>query len=46
MYGSPYFIRNKWSKDIFIRSKERKKIYEKMFEFPYFMSNQRFFQSL
>ena len=29
MYGFPYFIRNQWFKDIFIRSKERKEINEK-----------------
>ena len=29
MYRFPYFIRNKWFKDILIRSKERKEINEK-----------------
>ena len=29
MYGFPYFIRNKWFKDILIRSKNRKEINEK-----------------
>ena len=29
MYGFPYFIMNKWFKDILIRSKERKGINEK-----------------
>ena len=29
MYRFPFFIRNKWFKDILIRSKERKAINEK-----------------
>ena len=29
VYRFPYFIRNKWVKDILIRSKERKEINEK-----------------
>ena len=29
MYGLPYFIRNKWFKEILIRSKEWKEINEK-----------------
>ena len=29
VYGFPYFIMNKWVKDILIRSKERKEINEK-----------------
>ena len=31
MYGFPYFIKNKWVKDILIRSKERKEINKKKY---------------
>ena len=39
MYRFPYFIRNQWFKDIFIRSKERQGVNE--IPPPFFMRNNR-----
>ena len=42
MYGFPYFIRNQRFKDIFLQSKEMRKLLKNIYKFPYFIKNQRF----
>ena len=45
-YRFPYFIRNQWFKDIFIRSIERKEINEKYVLISVFFRNKRFLDFL